>query len=50
MCSTVLLRWLCHWVCHVVVSFGVKGSMHYLVAYNLSVRRGLDTKLSTCGN
>ena len=24
--------------------------MHYLVAYNLSVSRGLDTKLSTCGN
>ena len=24
--------------------------MHYLVAYNSSVSRGLDTKLSTCGN
>ena len=27
-----------------------EGSIYYLAAYNSSVGRGLDTKLSTCGN
>ena len=26
-----------------------EGSIHYLAAYNSSVGRGLETKLSTCG-
>ena len=27
-----------------------EGSIYYVAAYNSSVGRGLDTKLSTCGN